>query len=64
MNYNIFAAAIKKVWDYGWLMIFIVYQLSFIIFSTKAMLDKELPIACSFIILLEQVCIFESLTFI
>lgn len=44
----------KKVWDYSWLTIFIVYQLSFIILSTKAMLDEELSIACSFIILLEQ----------
>jgi len=59
INYHTFAAAVKKAWDYSWLAIFIVYQLLFVVLSTKAMTDEELPIACSFIILLEQVRTFN-----
>ncbi|XP_067217057.1 sterol O-acyltransferase 1-like isoform X1 [Linepithema humile] len=44
---------IRKVWDYGWLTVFIVYNILFIVFSTKAVVDEDLPIACSFFILME-----------
>lgn len=43
----------RKIWDYGWLTAFIVYQMLFIMFPTKAVLKEDLPIASSMIVLME-----------
>lgn len=61
-SFFFFVASIKKVWDYGWLSTFIIYQVLFIVFPTKAMLNENLSIGCSFIILLEQVCKLKNLS--
>ena len=45
---------IRKLWDYNWLTIYISYQVFFILFPIKAMLNEDLGTACSLIILLEQ----------
>ncbi|XP_025156963.1 sterol O-acyltransferase 1 [Harpegnathos saltator] len=45
---------LQKVWDYAWLITFISYQILFVVFPTKALLDEDLPVACSVIILMEQ----------
>ncbi|KAL6424093.1 hypothetical protein ACFW04_009763 [Cataglyphis niger] len=45
---------IQKLWDYGWLTTFILYQVLFLFFFTRAMLNENLGIASSLIILLEQ----------
>ncbi|XP_050461652.1 sterol O-acyltransferase 1-like isoform X2 [Cataglyphis hispanica] len=45
---------VQKLWDYGWLTTFILYQVLFLFFSTRAMLNENLGIASSLIILLEQ----------
>ncbi|XP_012254315.2 sterol O-acyltransferase 1 [Athalia rosae] len=44
-----------KIWDYGWLISLIAYQISFIVFPVKALLEEDLPPASSLIILMEQV---------
>ncbi|XP_020295803.1 sterol O-acyltransferase 1 isoform X2 [Pseudomyrmex gracilis] len=44
-----------KLWDYSWLTLFIIYQVLFIIFPTKMILNEDLPIACSGIVLMEQI---------
>ncbi|XP_071565847.1 sterol O-acyltransferase 1 [Temnothorax nylanderi] len=48
-------SSIRKFWDYGWLSTFILYQVLFIVFPVKVLLDKDLSIGCSFIVLLEQI---------
>ncbi|XP_011866706.1 PREDICTED: sterol O-acyltransferase 1 isoform X2 [Vollenhovia emeryi] len=48
-------SSIRKFWDYGWLSAFILYVALFLIFPTKAMLNENMSIGCSFIILLEQI---------
>jgi len=60
----LFADSIRKFWDYGWLLAFISYQILFIFFPIKAMLDTDLSIGCSVIITTEQVCILKKSTFI
>ncbi|KAL0119828.1 hypothetical protein PUN28_007927 [Cardiocondyla obscurior] len=45
---------IGKLWDYGWLSIFILYQVLFLVFPMKAVLKEDLSIGCSLIIFLEQ----------
>lgn len=45
---------VRKLWDYGWLTTFILYQVLFLIFPIRAMLSEDLGIASSLIILLEQ----------
>ncbi|XP_029673952.1 sterol O-acyltransferase 1-like [Formica exsecta] len=44
----------RKLWDYGWLTIFIMYQVLFIIFPNRAINRENLGLACNSIILLEQ----------
>ncbi|KAL6424097.1 hypothetical protein ACFW04_009764 [Cataglyphis niger] len=44
----------RKLWDYGWLTAFILYQILFIIFPAGALNRENLGIACNFIITLEQ----------
>ncbi|KYN31902.1 Sterol O-acyltransferase 1, partial [Trachymyrmex septentrionalis] len=46
---------ILKLWDYTWLSIFISYLILFIIFPIKAMLDTNLSIGCSLIVIMEQI---------
>ncbi|XP_018399382.1 PREDICTED: sterol O-acyltransferase 1-like [Cyphomyrmex costatus] len=48
-------SSIRKLWDYSWLAIFILYQILFIIFSLKAMLSMNLFICCRMIIIMEQI---------
>ncbi|CAL7940750.1 unnamed protein product [Xylocopa violacea] len=45
----------RKAWDYAWLLCFILYQTLTIVLPTKAVLDNDLPVAGSMIILMEQV---------
>ncbi|XP_011695297.1 PREDICTED: sterol O-acyltransferase 1-like isoform X2 [Wasmannia auropunctata] len=45
---------IRKFWDYGWLTVFMLYQILFIVFPTKAVIETNLSIACRAIVLLEQ----------
>ncbi|XP_018300536.1 sterol O-acyltransferase 1, partial [Mycetomoellerius zeteki] len=47
--------SIRKLWDYSWISIFTLYQILFIIFPTKAMLDANLSICCRIIVLMEQI---------
>ncbi|KZC13830.1 Sterol O-acyltransferase 1 [Dufourea novaeangliae] len=44
----------RKIWDYGALLSFIVYEIIFIILPTRSVLKEDLPIASSLIILMEQ----------
>ncbi|XP_018346312.1 PREDICTED: LOW QUALITY PROTEIN: sterol O-acyltransferase 1-like [Trachymyrmex septentrionalis] len=48
-------SSIQKLWDYSWLSMFILYQILFIIFSIKAMLDANLSIGCNMIVIFEQI---------
>jgi len=59
--FSLFADSIRKFWDYGWLSAFILYQILFIFFPIKAMLDTDLSIGCGVIVTMEQVCIFKNL---
>ncbi|KAG5325705.1 SOAT1 acyltransferase, partial [Acromyrmex heyeri] len=47
-------SSILKLWDYTWLSIFISYLILFIIFPIKAILNTNLSIGCSLIIIMEQ----------
>ncbi|GAB1868528.1 O-acyltransferase [Camponotus japonicus] len=44
----------RKLWDYSWLTIFIIYQVLLIIFPNRAMVRENLGIACNIIIIMEQ----------
>ncbi|XP_034948268.1 sterol O-acyltransferase 1 isoform X2 [Chelonus insularis] len=44
-----------KVWDYTWLIIFIIYQITFIVVPAQVVIYFQLPPPSSFIILMEQV---------
>lgn len=56
---------IRKFWDYGWLSAFILYQILLIIFSTKAVLNEDLPICSSCIVISEQIrMIMKSYAFV
>ncbi|KAH0945911.1 hypothetical protein HN011_002871 [Eciton burchellii] len=44
----------RKFWDYGWLTALMFYQTLFIILPVKMMLQEDLAICCSAIILAEQ----------
>ncbi|XP_012138666.1 sterol O-acyltransferase 1 isoform X1 [Megachile rotundata] len=44
----------RKVWDYSWLVVLILYQLLYIVLPAKAVVDHDLPIASSMIVLMEQ----------
>ncbi|KYQ52764.1 Sterol O-acyltransferase 1 [Trachymyrmex zeteki] len=48
-------SSIQKLWDYSWLSMFILYQILFIIFPIKAMLDANLSIGCNMIVIFEQI---------
>ncbi|KYN19382.1 PREDICTED: sterol O-acyltransferase 1-like isoform X1 [Trachymyrmex cornetzi] len=48
-------SSILKLWDYTWLSIFISYLILFIIFPIKAMLNANLSIGCSLIVIMEQI---------
>lgn len=45
----------RKIWDYGWLAGIVLYQTLFFILPTRAVLDNDLPLASSMIILMEQI---------
>ncbi|XP_072763607.1 sterol O-acyltransferase 1 [Anoplolepis gracilipes] len=45
---------IRKCWDYGWLTTLIIYNVLFIIFPIRLMLNENLGVACKLIVLLEQ----------
>lgn len=45
---------IRKLWDYSWLTIFIMYQVLLIILPNRAIVRENLGKACNVIILLEQ----------
>ncbi|XP_043525846.1 sterol O-acyltransferase 1 isoform X1 [Frieseomelitta varia] len=45
----------KKIWDYAWLGGIILYQTLLFMLPTRAVLDNDLPLASSMIILMEQV---------
>ncbi|XP_025271408.1 sterol O-acyltransferase 1 isoform X1 [Camponotus floridanus] len=44
----------RKLWDYGWLTIFISYQVLFLILPPRVTLNEDLGIACRLAIFLEQ----------
>ncbi|KAM0728253.1 Sterol O-acyltransferase 1 [Formica fusca] len=44
----------RKLWDYGWLTIFIMYQVLFIIFPNRAINRENLGVACNIALLMEQ----------
>lgn len=46
---------LRKAWDYLWITAFIAYQILFFALPTRAVFEHDLPIACSMIILMEQV---------
>ncbi|XP_011063447.1 PREDICTED: sterol O-acyltransferase 1-like [Acromyrmex echinatior] len=48
-------SSVRKLWDYSWLSMFILYQILFIIFPIKAMLDANLSIGCNLIVIFEQI---------
>ncbi|XP_011062277.1 PREDICTED: sterol O-acyltransferase 1-like isoform X2 [Acromyrmex echinatior] len=48
-------SSILKLWDYTWLSIFISYLILFTIFPIKAMLNTNLSIGCSLIVIMEQI---------
>lgn len=47
-------SALRKLWDYGALGSLLFYMTAFSVLSTKEIVDNELPIASSAIILMEQ----------
>lgn len=49
------AALARKIWDYAWLGGIILYQTLLFILPTRAVLDNDLPLASSMIVLMEQV---------
>ncbi|XP_011695293.1 PREDICTED: sterol O-acyltransferase 1-like isoform X2 [Wasmannia auropunctata] len=56
---------IRKFWDYGWLSAFISYQILFIVFPAKAVLDTNLGIGCKLIVTMEQIrMIMKSYAFV
>ncbi|KAL6266953.1 hypothetical protein P5V15_000038 [Pogonomyrmex californicus] len=44
----------RKIWDYGWLSTFILYQVLFIVLPVRAVINEELSVGSSVIILAEQ----------
>ncbi|XP_025271371.1 sterol O-acyltransferase 1-like [Camponotus floridanus] len=44
----------RKLWDYSWLTIFIIYQVLLIIIPNRAMIRENLGIVCNIIIIMEQ----------
>ncbi|CAK9814349.1 Sterol O-acyltransferase 1 [Anthophora plagiata] len=45
----------RKIWDYTWLTGLIIYKILLFALPTKAVLDYDLPLASSMIILMEQI---------
>lgn len=45
---------LKKVWDYTWLATFIVYIVLFLVLPPKIVVEYELPIASTMIVIMEQ----------
>lgn len=45
---------VRKLWDYGWLTTFILYQVLFLILPLRLMFNEDLGIACRLALLLEQ----------
>ncbi|KOC62330.1 Sterol O-acyltransferase 1, partial [Habropoda laboriosa] len=45
----------RKIWDYTWLAGMILYETLLFMIPTKAVLDNDLPLASSMIILMEQI---------
>ncbi|XP_076242752.1 sterol O-acyltransferase 1 isoform X2 [Calliopsis andreniformis] len=45
---------IEQLWDYVWLCTMILYQVTFVVLSTRAVIHEDLPVASSLIILMEQ----------
>ncbi|XP_039312312.1 sterol O-acyltransferase 1 [Solenopsis invicta] len=48
-------SCIQKFWDYGWLSVFILYQVLFFIIPVTMIINTNLSIGCSCIIILEQI---------
>ncbi|XP_039312472.1 sterol O-acyltransferase 1-like [Solenopsis invicta] len=48
-------ACTQKFWDYGWLSVFILYQVLFFIIPVTMIINTNLSIGCSCIIMLEQI---------
>ncbi|XP_012531023.1 sterol O-acyltransferase 1 [Monomorium pharaonis] len=48
-------SSIRKFWDYGWLSALILYQIIFLVFPIRMILNENLSIGCSFIIIMEQI---------
>ncbi|KAG7188913.1 hypothetical protein KM043_008515 [Ampulex compressa] len=44
-----------RCWDMGWLVVFVTYLFAFVILPAKAIVEEDLPIASSVIVLMEQV---------
>ncbi|XP_015118994.1 sterol O-acyltransferase 1 isoform X2 [Diachasma alloeum] len=44
-----------RVWDYTWLLIFLIYQLAFLYLPARAVLAAELPPPSTLIVVMEQV---------